>query len=161
MLARLTALALFAATLLGCAGQIVSLDPSSTANYGTFTLVAGYTPNPHRVEVLAGGQIAANGLSVAPGVDCEAGWIDDHPDVRIHLEGSAVTPLHFEVDGRGADTTLAIHAPNGRWYCNDDAGGEDPRIEFPAPQPGRYDIWVGVVRQGHYPEAELLIRDIR
>ena len=42
------------------------------------------------------------------------------------------------------DTTLLISSPNGRWFCDDDSGGDlDPLITISSPASGRYNIWVG------------------
>ena len=42
------------------------------------------------------------------------------------------------------DTTLLINTPGGRWYCDDDGGGEfNPLVTISDPESGRYDIWLG------------------
>ena len=81
--------------------------------------------------------------------------------MRIQFDAGGAHALRFTVDGDGADTTLAVHTPAGVWYCNDDGDGEDPVVELPAARSGRYDVFVGVVSQGRYPEAVLLVQEIR
>jgi hypothetical protein len=142
------------------AGEIVQLDVSARPNYGSYDLASGFTPNPARYEVIAGGQIAASSLRAAGGGPCEAENIDDHPDVRIRFDGDGARALRFTVDGDGADTTLAVHTPAGQWHCNDDGDDEDPIVELPG-RPGRYNVFVGTVTQGRYPEVELLVQEMR
>ena len=46
------------------------------------------------------------------------------------------------------DLVLAVRAPDGQWYCNDDSFGLNPGISIHNAPPGEYAIWVGAFHQG-------------
>lgn len=141
-----------------CAGRVVQLDVNASPNYGEHSLHAGFRPTPARFPVLAGGEIDSGSLPTEGGGLCDAGRIDDHPDVRL-VFADTTAGLRFTVEA-DADTTLAIHGPDGRWRCDDDSIGRAPEIVVRAPRPGRYNVFVGTRRQGAYPEAALLVSEI-
>ena len=68
---------------------------------------------------------------------------------------SDVGQLSFEYDGYGGplvihgwgdeDISLAVQAPDGRWYCNDDTDGLNPRVNWNSAQNGYYSVYVGAV----------------
>lgn len=122
-----------------------------TANYGEINLSAGFTPDPYRVEMHAGGGTSANHL---PG-SC-IGNISEAPDFEVTYEAGSL-PLVFRTLSR-SDTTLVINGPDGRWYCDDDSYGDgDAQVRFNRPQSGTYDVWVGVF--GDTAPATLLITE--
>ena len=41
-----------------------------------------------------------------------------------------------------------MNAPDGRWYCNDDANGLNPQVWWSNPMSGQYDIWIGTYGSG-------------
>lgn len=120
--------------------------------FGTVTLSAGFMPDPHHVQLTAGGNIPANRL----GRDC-AGTIADAPDVRLNYSGGGF-PLYIFANSR-ADVTLVVNLPDGSWLCNDDFIGTDPGLVLTRPASGQYDIWVGVFDGGTAP-ARLGISEI-
>lgn len=113
-----------------------SLDPA----YGVIELVAGFEPDPHTVDIAAGGELDAAVL----GQNC-VGAIARAPDYRVMWSGDSGLPLIFSV-ASDADTTLVINSPSDSWHCDDDGGNEglNPSITFADPQEGQYDIWVGL-----------------
>jgi len=68
---------------------------------------------------------------------------------------SDVAQLNFQYDGYGGplvisgwgdeDISLAVNAPDGRWYCNDDTNGLNPRVNWNSAQNGIYNVYVGAV----------------
>jgi hypothetical protein len=134
------------------AGPARSQDTSLTPNYGTARLSSGFTPDPYRVEVVAGGSVRTDKGGVAA-------WVSNAPDFRLHYTGGGL-PLTFQVRS-GGDTTLLINTPDGRWVANDDADGTlNPRITIEKPASGRYEIWVGSVSRGEV-KATLSITELR
>ena len=116
-------------------------DLGGTPVFGSVNLNQGFTPDPHRVEIVSGGSIEASGVS-----DGCMGKIGQAPDYQVNYRAGA-SRLTFKALGKG-DSTLVINAPNGNWVCDDDSGGnQNPRLTFKAPQSGRYDIWVGDFRE--------------
>src|SRR5690606_32700681 len=99
---------------------------------------AGFTPDPHEVNMTAGGTLDADQL----GGNC-VGRIATAPDYRLYYTPGTY-PLYIGVNS-GADTTLAINTPSGSWVCDDDGGsiGTNPLVTFSKPLSGRYDIYVG------------------
>jgi len=129
-------------------------DASLNATYGTVSLASGFTGDPYRVSLSAGGGFDASGLGGA----C-VGMIASAPDVQLNFSGGSL-PLIISA-GSSSDTTLVINGPDGQWYCNDDGGtsGSNPSIRFNAPRSGAYDIWVGSYGGASAP-AELHISEL-
>lgn len=117
---------------------------------GTFTLRAGFSPDPFGVNVTAGGRVDARSLNL--GSACVGFIAPSQPDVRLQYQAGGL-PLSFFVNNPQADTTLVINGPDGRWYCNDDYDGLNPRVIFSSPLSGQYDIWVGTYRSTPTPSV--------
>ncbi len=118
-------------------GGASQVDASAPAISGNLRLRAGFTDDPRRIGIYSGGSIDAS--TVASGC---VGMISRAPDVELVYDAGSL-PLTVGVEGDG-DTTLVINGPDGRWYCDDDSGGNaDPEFTFRNPQSGTYDIWVG------------------
>lgn len=112
-------------------------DSSLTANFGEIRLDSGFTPDPYRIDLVAGGSYDASAL----GGYC-VGKISAAPDLQVTYDSSFL-PLVIRTRSR-ADTTLVVNGPDGRWYCDDDTGGDsNAEVRFNSPQSGVYDIWVG------------------
>jgi len=129
-------------------------DYSLPPTFGLVQLTAGFQPDPHRQQLLAGGNL----LAASVGEGC-AGHVAEAPDFRVQYQGTG-SPLSFAVTSQ-QDTTLLINAPDGRWYCDDDGGGNlQPSLVWGAPLQGQYDIYVGTAASSGevgYPPAELII----
>lgn len=151
MTIRFTALAV-AAALTAVALPAAAQDASLTAISGEIRLSAGFTPDPYRVQVTAGGNIDGARL---PGA-C-VGNISSAPDFEVTYSAGGL-PLVFRTLS-GVDTTLIINGPNGQWYCDDDSYGDgDAQVRFNNPQSGTYDVWVGTFGGGT-SAATLLITE--
>jgi hypothetical protein len=112
-------------------------DTTLEPNYGTASLRSGFTPDPWTKSILAGGSSPASAAKSG----CE-GSVSAAPDIQIFFQPGEAD-LTFRVRA-SEDTTLLINTPNGRFYCDDDSGGDlDPKVTITNPQSGRYDIWVG------------------
>jgi S1-C subfamily serine protease len=109
--------------------------------FGTTELTANFSPDPHVVEIIAGGPDAAETL--APGC---VGYLNAaRPDYAVVYSGAGPYSLSMFAEG-AQDSTLIIEDPNGRWYCNDDysaSSGHNPGIVLDDPVDGYYRIWVG------------------
>lgn len=128
-------------------------DTSLNATFGEVTLNSGFTPDPHRVSLTAGGMIAASAVSSS----CQ-GSIATAPDYQITYSSGAL-PLAIRTQA-GTDTTLVVNGPDGQWYCDDDSGGgTNAQVYFAKPSSGTYDIWVGTYGGGTQP-ATLLITEV-
>ena len=111
-----------------------------TANFGEIRLNAGFTPDPYRVSITAGGSIDAYTDTDLPGA-C-VGKISAAPDFEVTYSAGGL-PLVFRTRS-STDTTLIINGPDGRWYCDDDSWGDgDAEVRFNNPQSGVYDVWIG------------------
>ncbi len=130
-----------------------SLDPA----YGVIELAAGFLPDPHTLQIEAGGSLDASFLGGA----C-VGSIARAPDYRVlWTEGPGGRPLVFSVASE-ADTTLVINDAQGNWVCDDDGGNEglNPAITFSTPVSGQYDIWVGTYLEGDLQPSTLHISEL-
>ena len=104
--------------------------------YGSLSLNADFDDDPREVRVKAGGPI----FTKLGGVKAN---VTQAPTYRVKYKANDSFDLTFYVTSQ-EDTTLLINAPNGKWYANDDFGGElDPQITFKTPRSGTYDIYVG------------------
>lgn len=148
MIYRFSTLAALAA-LAAFASPAAAQNASLTANFGEINLSAGFTPDPYRVQITAGGSIDGGRL---PG-SC-VGKISNAPDFEVTYSAGGL-PLVFRTLS-SVDTTLIINGPNGQWYCDDDSFGDgDAQVRFNNPQSGTYDIWVGTY--GDSPAAATLL----
>jgi hypothetical protein len=125
-------------------------DFAEPATYGDIVLERGFAPNPHTIELSAGGAEDADGL----GRGC-IGKVANAPDVQ--LDWRARGSLTLAVSS-AADTSLVVNTPDGSWLCDDDSGGgQNARLVLRSADAGIYDIWVGVVDSAAYPDATLSI----
>lgn len=133
------------------------LDWSLEPAYGEVTLHTGFTPDPHNLEMMAGGEVNVwDALPDTPG--CR-GWAASAPDYRLHYTAGNTFDLYISATS-GADTTLIVNGPDGRWHCNDDAYGLNPGLMFENPRGGQYDIWVGTYSEGPLRPAVLHISEL-
>lgn len=134
----ISALALAATFVLP--GAALAQNAGLTANYGEIRLDAGFTPDPYRVNLTAGGSIDAYTDTDLPAA-C-VGKISNAPDFEVTYSAGSL-PLVFRTRS-SVDTTLIINGPDGRWYCDDDSWGDgDAEVRFNKPSSGTYDIWIG------------------
>lgn len=142
---------------LGIAGTASAQDFMKEPTYGTIELSAGFEPDPHEIDLRAGGSIDASGTL---GSGCQ-GYVADAPDYDLMYDnGSGSLPLIITV--RSAyDTTLVINTPDGSWLCDDDSGpSHNPSVRFDPGEDGLYDIWVGTYEQGSLQDATLIISEL-
>ncbi|MEA1940654.1 MAG: hypothetical protein U9P68_00250 [Pseudomonadota bacterium] len=140
---------------LGGVDEPAELDYSLPSNYGSAELTAGFAPDPYNVELMAGGDVDVN---EALGRNCR-GFATTAPDFDI-----TYTPGDFDLyisATSGGDATLAVNAPDGSWWCDDDSAGSlNPGIRFDNPMEGRYDIWVGTYSEGAPEPATLHVSEL-
>jgi len=100
-------------------------------------LSSGFEPDPHSVQVTAGGPINASNVNE----NC-VGQISRRASFTLRYREAGELPLIFRAES-DADTTLVVRAPDGSWSCNDDTNGLNPQVRFNTPANGRYQVWVG------------------
>lgn len=146
LVSRIAIAAAVCGLLLG--GPLYDAVAQQASNFGTVTLRAGFLPDPHTVSGTSGGDMQASSFA---GSDCP-GWVTRRPD-HIFVLQSASAGLRVSATAQ-ADTTLIIQAPNGQYWCNDDADGRNPAVAraFPA---GTYKIWIGSYSQGENANYQL------
>ncbi|MFK7159474.1 hypothetical protein V6U78_00295 [Marinospirillum sp. MEB164] len=109
--------------------------------YQHLSLQGGFLPDPREIEIRAGGSTGLFGA----GQGC-TGYVNaDTPDITLDYQAGSL-PLHIHASSE-RDTTLVVRAPNGDFFCNDDAIGLDPVVDIRTPETGRYAIWVGTFSQ--------------
>ena len=122
-----------------------SIGIDEPAAYGTVTLTAGFSDDPHETTVRAGGSADASSLLAG---ECR-GYIDaERPDVSLrYAAGNYQVHIYATSD---TDTTLVVRTPDGEWRCSDDesaAGGYAPGVVIGYPEDGTYAIWIGTYSQ--------------
>ncbi len=133
------------------------VDIALPALFGDHQLQAGFTPDPYRIQVEAGGPIDSESSGINSDADWCSGYYTQAPTAQLDWSGQN-GPLSIYVEGE-RDTTLAINMPDGSWRCNDDGGpGLSPALEFDNAMSGVYDIYVGVF-SGEPASAELMISE--
>lgn len=144
-----------ALAMLAMAGAAEAQDWSLNPTYGSVSLSAGFSPDPYLISLQSGGSInSANSI----GGNCR-GYVANAPDFRLQYNAGG-WPLIISVES-GADTTLVVNAPNGRWYCNDDGGsGLNPSLRWDSPMSGQYDIYVGTYGNASLQNATLAISEV-
>jgi hypothetical protein len=157
----LKGLAVGLATLFVATGAAQAQCPATGQPGQQFALAEGFTPDPNRHRVTAGGDLD---LSRCPGVPGR-GWVTFRPDFIVryqtHTGATSRKTLTFRVES-SADTILLINDPGNRWHWDDDLGkNRNARIRFPNARSGRYDIWVGTYKKGQRPSAQLSISEIK
>lgn len=121
-----------------------SLMPSAslTATYGEILLRSGFTPDPRRIALRAGGPVPAANASAG----C-TGSIARAPDYQITYTAGR-QPLIIRTEST-TDTTLVVNDPDGVWHCDDDSRGDgNAEVNLDKPSSGVYDIWVGTFSGG-------------
>lgn len=124
-------------------------------SFGMISLAADFQPDPHRVEITAGGKDRVDGRL---GAEC-VGFIEgSKPDFVLDYVAGQFDLFVYATSN--ADTGIVLRAPDGTWHCNDDGDnrGVDPTLRVRRPQSGRYAIWVSTVEGGE-ADAELLISE--
>ena len=132
----------------------ISVD--TQPNFGSVTLEPGFTPDPHTVSLVSGGDVDASTLNL--GSDCQ-GFVTDTPDYHVDL-ADAASRLRIFFVGEG-DATLIVSTPDGEWVCNDDASGtNNPMVELTDAPAGPYDIWVGSFQSGRAIAGTLYVTEL-
>lgn len=121
------------------------VDINAEPLFGAATLAAGFLPDPHDLDVEAGGSIVASDAGFSGDELWCAGHITREPTANLFWDGQG-GPLYVWAESE-VDTTIAINLPDGSWACNDDgAGNLNPGLSFDTALSGRYDIYVGTYR---------------
>ena len=132
-----------------------TLDYGASPNYGSVSLAAGFTPDPHTTSVTSGGSVSASYL----GGGC-TGYATASPDFRINWSGTSSRLRIFFVASGGNDTTLIVNSATGSWVCNDDYSGRDPLVDLNNPGAGQIDVWVGSYSSGAFVSGTLYVTEL-
>lgn len=131
------------------------LDPSRYPAHGTDYLRSGFTRDPQVYYVRAGG--TANAAHI--GEPC-VGFSTIEPSVTISFSNTTKFPLYFSAEDY-QDLTLVVRAPDGRYYCDDDSGGDrNPVVMFRQPVDGNYQVWLGTYERGASAYTELYVSEL-
>ena len=129
------------------------LDWSLNPNYGTVNLSSGFSPDPYMRSISAGGAVAVPDY----GAGCR-GYASTAPDLDLNYTAGGYQLNIYAKSNQ--DVTLIVNAPDGSWWCSDDAYGTNPHVNFSNPQSGNYNIWIGTYRSsGTMPESVLYISE--
>lgn len=130
-------------------GSLPLLDPEAIPLSGSATLESGFSPDPYRVDVQAGGSVDTAEFSPA------CGYTSYHPAFLLDWQGGDVPETFLRIfftPADNTDTALLIHTPEGKWLCE-----EDSVLDLLSAPSGEYAIWVGS-RQSRTPaEGSLFI----
>lgn len=141
------------ASILGSQG---GLNTKAEPSYGQVNLEPSFATQS--IEISAGGDVDLFSFNMQGCV----GYTASAPDVQLNWSGdNNALFMHFEAQNSGDDATLIIGAPNGQWYCNDDAGMStlNPGIALKKAPAGIYNIWVGTYSQGQSVNGVLQVSE--
>lgn len=114
-------------------------DYMSTPNQ-VLNLDAAQLAQPHRIDMVAGGDVDLGSCYDMPGY----GHVVTGPDYHLTLSGTQPgTSIAVRVEAE-CDTILLANDYTGQWHYDDDSGANwlDPELIVPAAD-GIYDFWVG------------------
>lgn len=130
-------------------------DPNLTPHFDSIELETGFFPDPHEVEIVAGGDVGLADLGFV-------GYVAENPDVNLMYEAGSQYPLIISVvpaeDLNDDELILLVNTPDGDWYY-DWHHNRYPVLELVNPISGTYNIWVGGLRE-FYPDIFLRISEI-
>lgn len=127
-------------------GDTLSTMPMGA--FGTVQLEAGFLPDPHTVELTAGGDIDLS--TIAEQLQTSAyGHIAFHPDFVVQYGGGSLLKIYADA-AAGNDPVLLVRTPNGMFHFVDDSVGLDPVLDFENAAAGDYLIWVGTLTPGNF-----------
>jgi hypothetical protein len=133
-LLRLSALAL---ALL--ASGVAQAQPDRSASPQTLLTVSGDATAQAAVQAGGSDRVAVQGSG------CSGFISNGSPVAAVAWSGSGALSIYAT---SGADTTLLIADPSGRWHCSDDANGSNPGVTIASAASGRYLVWVGTFEPG-------------
>ena len=104
------------------------LDLTADPYFGSISLTAGFTPDPHTRRGTGGGTVDVSAASY--GNECR-GHASAAPDFQLNWSGSSSRLQIYFVAEDNSDATLIINTPAGSCLCNDDAPGTlNPGLTF-------------------------------
>ena len=133
-----------------------ALDYEADPLFGSVSLQRGFSPDPHIVDVTAGGLVDTSNI------DLDCGFTSSFPTYAFSLRGGASEGFLriFFVTSDGTDTTLVVHTPSQEWLCMDNSSygsGMDPVVDIEFATSGKYAIWVGTKQSDTYGAGSLFI----
>jgi hypothetical protein len=130
------------------------LDPQAMPLSGSASLGSGFSPDPYRVDLQAGGSVDTSGFSPA------CGYTSYHPAFVLEWQTRDVPQSFLRLFFTPADktaTALLVHTPEGEWLCDQGSSSTDPIVDIPQASPGEYAIWIGTREKGSPVEGSLSI----
>jgi hypothetical protein len=107
---------------------------------GSLAVAAGFTESTF--PVFAAGEGNARNTRALAELDVHGNcrrYFSNAPSLKIQVAASGGPPRIVLRARSSADTTLAVHTPDGAWLCDDDSGRAfDPELRIAAPRAGDY-----------------------
>lgn len=131
-------------------------NPDLPEQQQELSLSAGFSPDPYVLAATSGGK---DQLDDSFAVGC-IGYTDlANANVLLHYQAGDY-PLIIAATAP-SDTALAVLAPDGTLYCNDDRSlyELDPQLIFKAPESGTYLVWLSDL-DGARSTAELSFSEV-
>jgi len=139
---------------------VKTLDYSLEPHFSSFSLTAGFEPDPYNISGTSGGEIDVSAMGI--GSDC-TGYAAEAPDYRLNWSGSTSDlKIFFKASTGGEDAVLIVNTPDGSWICNDDAHSStlNPMVLLGGKTEGQFDIWIASLSSGDYIEGELTVTEL-
>ncbi len=116
--------------------------PLQTSARGAVQLRVGDAPASGTTAVLPEGQNPVSGMTCS-------GFIAAAPTATVEMSGQGPFGITATAED-GTDLVLVVQAPDGTWFCSDDADGLNPGVQFgtaddTAVAAGTYRAWVGTL----------------
>lgn len=132
----------------------VPYDAPADTPAADLSLLTGFTPDPARAELWAGGPQDGSAFGCI-------GWYNTEPSYVLDFQTDGGLPLILSVNSV-LDTTLMVIDPNGEMACDDDGGnnGFNPSLTWGAPTSGVYFIYLGSYSGAENGPATLSISEL-
>ncbi len=134
---------------------LLALDAPPAA--GVITFGGPPLPDPTLQRTAIAGRVSTAQALGGVCVGETDGYLDAAPAFNIAYTPTGAGLLRLFFLARD-DAVMAVRTPDGRWYCDDDTGGDsDPLIDIPAPPGGTYQVWLGSFSIGNYVSGTLYV----
>ncbi len=123
-------------------GIVTTAAPEARADYETFAITPGFTPDPLIGTGISGGEYTVDGCGYVAG--------GENPDHILYVDAD-FDYLRLYVDSPGDVTLYMENVETGETICVDDSNGTllpDFSSEWPV---GTYFIWIGNFDQAGHP----------
>lgn len=145
--------------VLACLITFVFSSNTASAQSGAVRLNPGFEPDPYIVPIMTSGNVDVSRAGLPSRTAC-VGYTNMSSNFTLFWGGSARNLNIFFIADNGVDATLTIGYQGQEFFCNDNASGLHPGIQFTSTASGQFDIWIGSKVLGEIVSGRLYITEM-